>query len=170
LEDARLYFVLPILPDAVEVLLTEHPEEPPERGEVSMELPDGVKIMKENGCWSVKWRRLLLCLAPSHCEEMHRDAGRFKDEAKSRPMVGGSGMSVAEVRFDQVSGIKCTTKVAAPRFKRLEYALDVPGGYVVATLAARAGDFDESDIERCFHTLRVLNYPLPPRTEAGNAG
>jgi hypothetical protein len=168
LRDARLFFVLPILPDAVEVLLTEHPQEPPERGEVSMKLPDGTKVMKENGCWSVKWQRLLLCLAPSHCEEMHREAGRFKDEAKSHPMVGGSGMSVTDVQFDQVSGIKCITKVASPRFKRLEYALEVPGGYVMATLATRAGDFDESDIERYFNTLRVLNYPPPQGAEHGN--
>jgi hypothetical protein len=170
LQDARLYFVLPILPEAVEVLLTEQSQEPPERGEVSLELPDGAKIMKENGCWSVKWRRLLLCLAPSHREEMHREAGRFKDEAKSRPIVGGSGMSVADVRFGQVSGIKCITKVASPRFKRLEYALEVPGGYVTAALAQGAGDFDESEIERYFRTLRVLNYPPPPRAEHGNAG
>jgi hypothetical protein len=170
LQDARLFFVLPILPGAVEILLTEQPQEPPERGEVSMELPDGAKIMKENGCWSVKWRRLLLCLSPSHCEEMHREAGRFKDEATSRPMVEGSGMSVADVRFGQVSGIKRITKVASPAFKRLEYALDVPGGYLMAVLARRAGDFDESEIERYLHTLRVLNYPPPSRTEHGDVG
>jgi hypothetical protein len=101
---------------------------------------------------------------------MHREAGRFKDEATSRPMVEGSGMSVADVRFGQVSGIKRITKVASPAFKRLEYALDVPGGYLMAVLARRAGDFDESEIERYLHTLRVLNYPPPSRTEHGDVG
>ena len=168
LPDTRLYFVLPILPDAVEVLLTEHPPGPPERGEVSMALPDGAKVMVENGGWGVKWRRFLLSLSPSHCEEMHREAGRFKDDAKSRPMVDGSGMSVTEVRFGEVSGIKCISKMAAPKFKRLDYALDAPGGYVVASLDSRASDFDESEIERYFHTLRVLNYPPPSRTEHGD--
>src|SRR5213592_1291343 len=42
--DTRLYFVLPILPDAIEVLLAEQPQMPPERGEARMELPEGAKV------------------------------------------------------------------------------------------------------------------------------
>jgi len=160
-----LYFILPILPDAIEVLLTEQPQLPPERGEASMELPEGAKVTVENGCWSVRWRRFYLSLYPSHCEDMHRQAGSFKDEAKSRPMVDGSGMSVADVRFGEVSGIKRLSKMATPRFKRLDYALDVPGGHLVAVLDSSSGDFDESVVEQYFHTLRVLNYPAPVREE-----
>ncbi len=163
--DTRLYFILPILPDAVEVLLAEQPKLPPERGEASMELPDGAKVSVENGCWSVKWRRFYLSLYPSHCEDMHREAGRFKDEAKSRPMVDGSGMSVSEVRFGEVSGSKRLSKMASPKFKRLDYALDVPGGHLVAVLDSSSGDFDESIVEQYFHTLRVLNYPAPARED-----
>ncbi len=83
LPDRQLYFLLPILPDAIEILLTEQPPSPPERGEVSMELPEGAKVTVEHGCWSVKWRRFCLFLYPAHREDMHSEAGRYKDDAKS---------------------------------------------------------------------------------------
>lgn len=161
LPDTRLYFVLPILPDAIKVLLADQPQSPPERGEASMELPEGAKVTVENGCWVVKWRRLYLSLYPSHGEDMQRNAGGFRDEAKSRPMVDGSGISVAEVRFGEVSGIKRLSKLASPKFKRLDYALDVPGGHLLVVLDSSGGDFDESEFERYFHTMRVLNHPTP---------
>jgi hypothetical protein len=157
--DTRLYFITPILPDAIEILLTEEPESPPERGEVRMELPEGAKVTVENGTWSVKWGRFWLSLYPSHREEMHSHAGRFKGDAKSQPMIDGVGMAVEEVRFGEVGGIKCTWKRA--KFKQVEYALDVPGGHMLAVVEPRRNDFDESELERYFHTMRVLNYPPP---------
>ena len=164
LRDTRLYFVLPILTDAIEVLLTERPQAASERGEASMELPEGAKVTVENGCWSVKWRRFLLTLYPSHSEEMHREAGRFKDNAKSHPVVDGSSVVVAEVRFGEVAGIKCILKMVSPKFKRVDYALDVPGGHLVVVVDSARGDFDESEVERYFHTMRVLNSPPPRET------
>jgi len=165
-QDQRLYFVLPILPDAIEILLTaQQPTSPPERGEASMELPEGAKVTVENGCWSVKWRRFDLFLAPSHREEMHSFAGSFKEEAKSQPMIDGSGTYVVEVRFGDVSGIKRVWKVVSRKLKCVDYALDVLEGHMVATLDSSSKDFDESEFERYFHTMRVLNYP-PPATKS----
>jgi len=126
-----------------------------------MELPEGAKASKEYGCLSVKWRRLYLSLYPSHREDMHSFAGRFKENAKSQPMSDGNGTSVADVHFGEVSGVKCTSKMKSPKFKRLDYALDVPGGHIVAVLQSTSGDFDESELEALFHTMRVLNYPPP---------
>ena len=159
--DTRLYFVLPILPNAIDILLAHQPPASPERGEVSMELPQGAKVTIENGCWTVRWRRLNLSLYPSHREDMQRELGRFKDDARSQPMVDGTGMSSSDVRFGEVFGVKCISKAAPPQFKRLEYALNVPGGHLVAVLDASSGDFDESELERYFHTIRVFNYPPP---------
>ena len=156
-----LYFVLPILPDALEIFLAKPAQGPPVRGEVNMDLPDGAKVTKENGCWSVKWRRMFLGLYPSHCEDMHRSAGQFREDAKCRPMTAGNGMSVVDVRFGDVVGIRCVSMMTTPKFKRLDYALEVPGGYIVAVLDSSVGEFDESGLEACFHTLRVLNYPQP---------
>jgi hypothetical protein len=163
-ENERLHFILPILPDAVEVLLAERQPEPPERGEVSMELPHGAKVTKENGCWSVKWLRMLLSLYPSHCEDMHRSAGQFRDDAKTHPMTADNGMTVADVRFGNVVGVKSVSKTSSPALKRVDYAMEVPGGFVVAVLDSTAGDFDESELEAHFHTLRVVNCP-PPTVE-----
>ena len=160
--DTRLYFITPILPDAIEVLLTEQPPTPPERGEVRMELPEGAKVTVENGTWSVKWGRLWLFVYPRHREEMHIEAGRWKGDAKSQPMVDGNGNSVAEVRFGAVVGIKCTWKEKARRIKRVGYALDVPGGHIVAYVDSRRADFDESPLESYFHSMRVVNYPPAP--------
>jgi hypothetical protein len=162
-----LHFLLPILPEAIDVLFAEPRHEPPERGIVRMELPTGARVTEENGSWSVKWRRKWLFLYPSHREEMHSEAGRLRDEAKNQPMTGNDGMSVTEVRFGPVAGIKRVYKGPAPRFKRVDYALDVPGGHVTATQdsASKAGDFDEQELEACFHTMQILNYP-PTTTEA----
>ncbi len=55
------------------------------------------------------------------------------------------------------------------KFKRVNYALDVPGGHVVAVLDSSRGDFDESELEARFHTLRVLNYPPPTSKDANVA-
>jgi hypothetical protein len=167
LQDTRLYFVVPILPDAIDVLLTERPPSRPERGEAKMDMADGAKVTVENGCWSVKWRRFYLSLYPSHLEDIHREAGQFRDDARSHPMIDGNGMSIGEVRFGEVTGIKRVSKIASPpMFKRVDYALDVPGGHIVAVLDSSRGDFDESEVERYFHTLRVLNYPAPTSEQA----
>jgi hypothetical protein len=159
-QNEPLHFILPILPEAVDVLFTEPTLGPPERGVISMEVPDGAKVTEENGCWSVKWRRLYLGLYPSHEEDMRRTQGQFRDDAKRRPIVDGDGMSVTDVRFGNVVGIKRLSSQRSPRFKRLDYALEVPGGFVVAVLDS-AKDFDESSLERFFHSLRVLNYQPP---------
>jgi len=135
-----------------------------------MELPEGAKLIVENGCWSVKWRRFLLTLSPHHREEMHSFAGSFKGEAKSRPMIDGTGMCVVEVRFGDVSGIKCISRMASPKFKRVDYAFDVPGGHLTATLDSSSRDFDESEFETYFHTMRVLNYPPPGTPISPNLG
>jgi hypothetical protein len=161
-KDERLYFITPILPDAVEILLVERPPTPPERGEVTMDLPGGAKVTKENGCWSVKCGRLYLELYPSHREEMHSTAGRSRGDAKSRPMTAGDGFGVVDVQFGRVVGLKCVSRRASLKSKQVNYALEVPGGYVVADLFAFDKDFDESELEAYFHTLRVLNYPPPP--------
>lgn len=167
-KDKRLYFILPILPDAVEVLLVKHPPESPERGEVTMELPRGAKVTRENGCWAVEWHKLLLSLYPSHCEEMHSEASRSRDNAKSRPMTAGDGFTVADVQFGDVAGLKCVSKMRSPKFKQVDYALEVPGGYVVASVQSRTRDFDESELEAYFRTLRVLNYPPSPFATQGD--
>ncbi len=158
-----LYFLLFILPDAMQVLFAEEPQGPPECGVARMELPGGAKVTEGNGCWSVKWKRRWLFLYPTHRELMHSEAGRLRDEAKSWP----SGMVAEDVRFGPVSGTRCLSHAHNARFKRVDYALEVPGGYITARQDSSVGNFDERELEAYFHTLRVLNY-RPPTTETSN--
>jgi len=46
--------------------------------------------------------------------------------------------------------------------KRVDYALQVPGGAVIATLQSMRGepDFEESKFEGQFHTLQVINHRI----------
>ena len=88
-------------------------------------------------------------------------------------MIDGSGMCALEVRFGDVSGIKCISRMVSRKFKRVDYALDVPGGHLTATLDSLSkhfDDFDESEFERYFHTMRVLNYPPPGTPISPNLG
>lgn len=163
LPDERLIFVLPILPDAIEILLADPPQEPPERGEVSMDLPDGADVKKEHGCLSVKWRRFSLFVYPQHCEEMHGFMGQYHGDAKSMPMHAGKGISVTEVRFGEVLGVS----VSSFACKRVNYALEAPGGYVLVVLDSSNRNFDESQLEAYFHTLRILNYRPSPWSNSG---
>jgi len=158
-----LHFLLVILPDAMEVLFAKEPHGPPECGVARMELPSGAKVTEENGCWSVKWKRRWLFLYPTHCELMHSQAGRLRDEARSWP----SGTVVEDVQFGAVTGIRRMSHARNARFKRVDYALEVPGGHITATQDSAVGNFDERELEAYFHTLRVLNYP-PPTTETSN--
>jgi hypothetical protein len=43
----------------------------------------------------------------------------------------------------------------------VDYALEVPGGYIYAVLGSTADEthFDESTFEKLFPTLRVINNP-----------
>jgi len=156
-----LGFLLPFLAmDAADTLLQEPAEMPPER-EVSMDLQEDAKISKENGCWSVKWRKKLLSLYPSDSEKMESEIARFRSEAKRRPMLDGDGIELVDVHFASVRGIKRTYKQTWPApSKQVDYALEVPGGYVLATLQSLTGDahFDESEVEVQLHTLRAISH------------
>jgi hypothetical protein len=63
--------------------------------------------------------------------------------------------------------INCDKAGEAGQGKRVDYALEVPGGYMVAVCSSTARDFDESRFEKHFHTLRVLNYPPPVQHPTG---
>jgi len=163
-EHVHLHFLLPLLPDAVELLLREETPTPPERGEVSMDLPAEAKVSKENGCWAVQWQREMLSLFPFHEEDLLREIGQFRENARRQPLIAGEGTEVEEVQFGPVSGVKRTLRgtQGKAKYRRLDYALIVPDGHLMATLQSTArkfGDFDETEIEAYFHTLKILNYP-----------
>jgi hypothetical protein len=64
-----------------------------------------------------------------------------------RREVGGNG---------DVSGKKYVYRQVAPvPWKRVNYVLSVPGGFVSAMLDALGADFDETPFDAHLHTLRL---------------
>jgi hypothetical protein len=156
-----LHFLLPFFSmDAVEVLLQQPVESPPEQ-EVSIVLPHGAKVSKEHGCWSVRWHKMLVSLYPADAGTMDSETARFRDEAKRRPMQDGDGIEVTDVDFGTVRGIRRVYKqVWSAPAKRVDYALEVPGGAVIAIVQSMKGkpDFEESEVEGQFHTLQIIKH------------
>ncbi len=156
-----LSFLLPFLVmDAADALL-EEPTEAQPKHEVFIELEKGAKVSKEGGSWSVKWNRKLLTLYPSDSVSMESHIAQFRADAKRRPMVDSDGIELADVQFASARGIKRTYLQTWPvPAKRVDYALEVPGGYVLASLQSLIGSshFDESEMEAQFHTLRIVSH------------
>jgi hypothetical protein len=162
-DHALLHFILPILPDAMEILFAEADTSPPERGEAHMELPPDAKVTKEHGCWSVKWKKRLLVLYPQHHEDIVRHTAQFEDNRRLLTQQDGGTATVEPVHFAPVTGHKslsvCTRGDLT--FKSVSYTFTVPGGHLLVTLQSTSiknGHFDEADVEALFHTLKVLNY------------
>ncbi len=165
-DHALLHFILPILPEAMEILFAEADTAPPEHGEAHIELPPDAKVSKENGCWTVKWKKRLLVLYPQRPEDLLRHANGYQVQARHKPLTNGEGTAVQEMQFGTVTGLKCVSQMSRAKFhfKRIDYTLTVPGGHLLVTLqstSTKNGHFDEADMESLFHTLKVLNGPPP---------
>jgi hypothetical protein len=145
---------------AEDVLLKEPTEVQPKR-EAQMDLPEDARVVKENGSWSIKWRKALLSLYPTDEKDIERETAHWRAEATRKPLVDGDGIAVTDVSFGEVKGAKRTYMQVWPApAKRLDYALEVPGGFLTVILQPTRGgsDFDESAYEKQFHTLRVIYH------------
>ena len=171
-KDQRLAFVLPILPEANEILFAKPNKGPTERGEVSMELPVDVKVKKEYGCLEAWLNKMFLSIMPQYQDGIERLTKEFHRNIERSAQVSGCAYSAVAVRYGNVVGTKFISKSSVPIFdKSVNYALEVPGGHVICTvLSVRVShDFDESNLEAHFSTLRVLNC-TPPAILQANAG
>lgn len=166
-EHVHLHFLLPILPDAVEMLLSdEEPDGTWERGEATMELPTGAKIRNTYGSIEAQWGKLRLSLHPLHPAEALHHIARLREEAQVLATTPTGTTTIAEVQFGPVTGIKQTSLTKHPNFdwKYLSYVFTAPGGQllvIVQTKNIKTGYFDETEVESLFHTLKVLNYAPP---------
>ena len=156
-----LAFLLPFLAMGAEDVLLQEPSELQPKREVQMDLPEDARVTKENGSWSIKWRKALLYLYPTDAEDIERATAHWRAEATRKPLVDGDGVAVTDVSFGEVKGAKRTYMQVWPApAKRLDYALEVPGGFLTVILEpARGGsDFDETAFEKHFYTLRVIHH------------
>lgn|SRR5208283_2378025 len=146
--------------------LLETPQKPPaaER-EVHIDLPAWCKVKKGLGYygthWEVEWRRFLVVLFPVKEDRMVKLDRDFRDGVARHPLCGSDGTSVQEVHFGEASGLKCI-ELSTERgtYKRVQYALNAPGGHVHIIIGPESVAFDESQFEAYFHTLKVIPSPL----------
>jgi hypothetical protein len=164
-ESDPLHFVfgvsLAASPADLAKLIKEEAEKPPEPELcLQMELPPGAKLRPVEGAGesgrlvTLKGLWLAINALPEEAvanlaDDMHR-------------VFPGAIESEFPVRFGDVTGRKFVVKGESWRgpFKKVEYALAVPGGYVHGSISAIGKKvdevkWDEAPFEACFHTLRV---------------
>lgn len=98
-------------------------------------------------------RKIVLFAMPAD-EQGHSVAvDGFHEEKWMHP----SFVTVEPVNFGPVTGLK--------RIRRdgeivvsVEYALAVPGGYVSVALGAKEGVISAAEVEKCFHTIRLIPH------------
>lgn len=152
-QNEPLHFVMPFLAmGAADVLLEDKPEPPPDKF-VQMELPHKAKIIDEayGALLFSLPRKVHVNFYPSSKEMMEMDRSQFQIDAKH----ADEGF-VAEVEFGKVKGLKCVRIGQSPPYKRVDYTLEVPGGWVIGGLQTENNKFDELLLEQNLHTLRIV--------------
>ena len=134
--------------------LTQPAELPPRGPQVSFVAPEGWKVKVVSSRLDLKRGKLIGTIMA--VDEFSFDLMQRQHEL----WVGPPGLEVRRevqtVRHGEVSGKKYVYRQFAPApWKRVEYVLRVPGGFVSAMLDAMGADFDEAPFEDKLHTVRV---------------
>jgi hypothetical protein len=129
------------------------PPEPPPRGPtIAFESPSDWKVKTIPFGLSLEKGKLLGSIAvmdENTLDLLQRQRGQVAE-------VPGFVTEASDVRFGEVSGKKYVLKQFAPMpWKRVDYYLAVPRGFVFASLDGLGVDFDESSFEAKAHTLRL---------------
>jgi hypothetical protein len=134
-------------PDLASCLLQPRPPTP--RGPVmNFEAPEGWKVTVVPYRLDFKKGKLIGTI-------MAVDEFSFttmQRQAECVPPGLSLGRETLAVKFNNCEGKKF---VARQPFKRVDYLLRVPGGFVAAMLSALGADFDEAPFESKLHTLRL---------------
>ena len=148
-----LYGFLLIAADSIDELL-HPPPEPPPPGAIEMKFPPGGRAKKRDTAWEVRLRGVALLLFPNdktgfdlHIETFNVAAGLEK---------GAAVWAITPVVFGRVRGVKFVRVASALRLKEVHYALEVPGGYCTGEITGPGTDWDESNLEQCFGSLRLV--------------
>ena len=122
--------------------------------DVKMDLPEGARLKTEQGAWKIRWRGFLFVLGPSiqKC---------FDQQVELFNQTGGQyahlvSKTVTPVVFGPVRGFKHVQIIRDLDSKTVDYALQVPGGFVDAGILKRGTVWDESMWEQFFHTIQMI--------------
>jgi len=123
-----------------------------------MDLPEGARLRKDK---LITFKKLLIAL-----DAVSEKAAASFAEAEGRRGAGDASVVIEgfPLCFGQVSGTKFVRKGESWRgpYKEVRYVLAAPGGYIYASASlfgkhADESKWDESGLEACFHTLRVVH-------------
>ena len=142
---------LSVLPDLIEELRSQ-PTESKAKLRVQMEFPKGVREKRmQHGVLRSTWPRVVLFAMPADQKGHGVEVDGFNEEKWMHP----SYVTVESVYFGPVTGQKCVRR-DGEIVVSVDYALVVPGGYVSAGVMAKKGNIDTAEVERCFHTMRLI--------------
>jgi hypothetical protein len=132
--------------------LTHQPKPPPRGPAMSFVAPEGWKVKVVPFRLDLKHGKLVGTITA--IDELSFGLLERQHEDTVAPPGLKVAREVREVRCGEVSGKKFVYRQTVPvPWKRVEYVLSVPGGFVSATLDALGADFDGSSFDAKLHTL-----------------
>ncbi|MHC4154864.1 MAG: hypothetical protein ACYST6_08090 [Planctomycetota bacterium] len=156
-DNPGLYYILGFIdsPDLARFMLRSADDSEPSYPQVSLQLPEELTANRtQYGHINVTSGELSMSFMPLSRMGFYWSKAQWYAPTKG-PMVE-SVCKTRPVQFRKVKGRKRTYITSKPVYwKRVEYLLRVPGGFVWVTLDAGGKDFDELTIEPFLHTLRV---------------
>ena len=123
--------------------------------DVKMDLPEGAHIKMEQGVWKVRWRKFQFFLGPLSEKEYHGQSALYSEPATGH-YAHLYSITVTPVTFGSIRGVKRVEIVREVGSKSVEYALEVPGGFVHAAIIRRGLDWDESEWEQFFPSIQMI--------------
>ena len=122
--------------------------------DVKIDLPGGARVKTEQGAWKVRWHKYLFVLGPSSKQGYEQQIALFNEPAEMYAQL--CSITVTPVTFDLVRGVKRVTVIREVLAKSVDYALEVPGGYVDAGIIRRGLEWDESEWELFFPSIQLI--------------
>ncbi len=124
--------------------------------DVTMDLPEGAHVKKENGVWKVRWRKFQFFVGPLSKEEYDGQVALLS-EPPSGPYARFYSITVTPVTLGAVKGVKQVQVVREVGSKSVRYALEVAGGFAHAGIVRRGMEWDESEWERFFPSIQMIS-------------
>jgi hypothetical protein len=118
-----------------------------------MDFPPKARIKKmTGGLLKTTWLRTTVFVLL--CDREYRD--RQIKELLEGPREKLSKVSVTQVKFGNVHGVRRFVDLSVVESMSVDYALEVPGGFAMVALLKKGTENDTSQFEQFFHTIRIV--------------
>jgi hypothetical protein len=123
--------------------------------DVKMDLPERARVKAEQGVWKVRWRKSQFFVGPLSEDEYQGQVALLSEPAAG-PYAHFYSITTTQVTFGAVKGIKSVRVVRETGSKSVQYALQVSGGFAHAGIVKRGLEWDESEWEQFFPSIRMI--------------